>query len=65
MLLHLENHVNGTGDGEAIAHHSHRLIDRREVAFVKLHVNRRSRNLNYVSDVSAICFQLSQLAIGN
>src|SRR5260370_12847258 len=51
VLLHLENHVDGSGHGEAIAHHPHRLINRRQFAFGELDVNRRPRDLNYVSYV--------------
>ncbi len=51
VLLDLENHVDGAGHGEAVTHHSHRLIDRRQLAFGELHVHRRPGNLNYMSYV--------------
>ena len=51
VLLHFENHVDGSGHGKAVAHDSHGLINRRQVAFVKLHVDGRPRNLNHMSDV--------------
>ena len=51
MLLHLENHVDGIGHGEAVAHHFHGLVDRRQLPFGKLHVHRRPRDLNDMSYV--------------
>ena len=51
MLLHLENHVDGAGHGEAVAHDFHGLINRRQLPLGKLHVHRRTRNLNYMSYV--------------
>jgi len=51
VLLDLENHVNGARHGEPVAHHSHRFIDRRQFAFGELHIDRRPRNLNYMSYV--------------
>ena len=41
----------GLGHGEALAHHSHRLVDRRQFALGKLHVDGRAGDLNYVSDI--------------
>ncbi len=51
MLLHFENHVDGAGHGKTVADHPHRFINRRQLAFGKLHVHRRARNLNYMSYV--------------
>ena len=51
VLLHFEDHVDGRGDGEAVAHNAQRFVNRRQVAFVKLHINCRSGNLNYMSDI--------------
>ncbi len=60
VLLYLENHVDRARHGEAVAHHSHRLVDRRQLAFGKLNVHRRSRNLNDMSDVFCHMFFNSQ-----
>ena len=43
VLLHLENHIDGIGHGEAVAHDLHGLIDRRQLPFGKLHVHRWPR----------------------
>ncbi len=56
MLLHLENHVDGSGHGEAIAHHPHRLINRRQFAFGELDVYRWPRDLNYLSYIFSHMF---------
>ena len=51
MLLYLKNYVDGAGHSEAVADDFERLVDRRQVAFVKLHVHRRTSDLNDVSYV--------------
>jgi hypothetical protein len=51
MLLHLEDHVDGRGHGEAFAGDAQRLVDGRHVHFFKLHVHRGTGNLNYLANV--------------
>jgi hypothetical protein len=51
VLLHFEDDVDGRGHGEAVADDAQRLIDGRHRRFFKLHVDRRTGNLNYLADV--------------
>ncbi len=60
VLLHLENHADGRGDGEAVAGDAQRLIDGRHGCFFKLHVDCRTRNLNDFADV--FCHEIQLLA---
>ena len=51
VLLHLEDHADGRGHGEAVAGDAQRLIDGRHRRFFKLHVHRGTGDLNYLADV--------------
>src|SRR5579872_2301077 len=51
VLLHLEDDIDRRGNVEAVAHNAKRLIDRRHVSLVKLHVDYRAGDLNYVSNI--------------
>jgi hypothetical protein len=68
VLLHFEDHIDGSGDGEAVADDSDRLINWRQLAFGKLDVDGRAGDLNYVSDVlwhMSLAFAKQQLAISS
>ena len=51
VLLHLENHVDGRRDGEAIADDAQRLVDGRHGRFFKLHVHGGTGDLDYFANV--------------
>src|SRR5579863_180175 len=51
VLLHLDDDVDGKGDGEAVAHNAKCLINRRHCRFGKLHVHGGAGDLNHVSNV--------------
>ena len=51
VLLHFKNDVNRRRNVEAFAHHTHGLIDRRQVALGELHVHRGTGDLNYFANV--------------
>src|SRR5579872_429612 len=56
VLLHFKNDLDGAGDIEAVADDLQGLIDRRQVAFGELHIDRRSCDLN---DVSYVLWHIS------
>src|SRR4029077_15285871 len=51
MLLHFQHHINGGGYLEAFAGNAQRLIDRRQISFCKLHVNRGTRDLYDLANI--------------
>ena len=61
VLLHLEDHIDGRGHGEAVARDAQRLIDGRHGRFFKLHVHGRAGDLNYFADVFCHLFCLLNL----
>ena len=63
VLLDLEDHADGRGDGEAVADDAQRLVDGRHGCFFELHVHRGAGDLNYFADVFCHCFCL--LVFGN
>ena len=51
LLLDLEDHVDGVGDVEAVAHHPQRRVDGRQMMLGELHIHRGTCDLNDVSDI--------------
>ena len=51
VLLHLKDDIDRAGNVEAVAHNAKRLVNRRHVGRVKLHVYHGASDLNYVSNI--------------
>ncbi len=51
MLLDFQHHINWIRHLKAFAGHTQRLINRRQVSFRKLHVNRGARDLYYFANI--------------